>query len=186
MKRQIAIRAVEVAVQAALGELCRQVGALDARVLAEAQSEGLLAGRALIGTFVSSETITEGQIRALMDETFRGRSNASKRALRVDCQAALDGSKACRERCADEWNAREDRNVTRWYVYEIAKGRLLANVGDLEQARVYVRGAADHHTDGLLIVHGTAPPPSQVDDFTELVELGFVRDDLETENTEMP
>lgn len=179
MKRQIAIRAVEVAVQAALGELCRQVGALDARVLAEAQSEGLLAGRALIGTFVTAETITEGQIRALMDETLRGRSNASKRALRVDCQAALDGSKACRERCAEVWSEREERGIMHWYVYEIEKGRLCATTDTVEAARFTARDLVDGEGNGVWIVHGTMPAPSQVDDCEELTVLGFVRDDLE-------
>jgi len=48
--------------------------------------------------------ITDDQIREVLAATLslggRGRQNAHTRALRVDCRAALDGSRVCRERVA--------------------------------------------------------------------------------------
>jgi hypothetical protein len=55
---------------------------------------------------VTALTITDEQIRALRQEMIgnRRRQNAYTRAIRQDCDAALDGDRACRESCALAWN----------------------------------------------------------------------------------
>lgn len=55
---------------------------------------------------VTGETISEAQIREVLSTVPSGkRQNAHTRSLRIDCEGALEGSKPCRERVADVYNA---------------------------------------------------------------------------------
>jgi hypothetical protein len=50
-------------------------------------------------------TMTDDQVRLLMGELLKiKRQNAYTRAIRKDCQGALDGSAACRASAAEAWN----------------------------------------------------------------------------------
>ncbi len=51
--------------------------------------------------------ITDGQLRALITFSLRGRQNAHTRAMRKDCQAALDGDAFCRAHCAEHYAKHE-------------------------------------------------------------------------------
>jgi len=54
---------------------------------------------------VTADTITDEQIRAVRQEMVgKRRQNAYTRAIRQDCDAALDGNQACRQSCADALN----------------------------------------------------------------------------------
>jgi len=54
---------------------------------------------------LTTDTITDDQIRELMEDvTRRPRQNAYTRAIRKDCNRALNGSRACRASAAYFWN----------------------------------------------------------------------------------
>lgn len=54
---------------------------------------------------LTADAITGDQIWELLDRVpQRPRRNAYTRAIRVDCNGALNGSRACRESVAHFWN----------------------------------------------------------------------------------